>query len=125
MDGPTWAASSAMLDLVHDSIIVRGMDGRIIQWNAAAEALYGWTRGDALGRDLDNLLHSRDPGALAGIEAQLHAEGSWEGELGRTTRAGGDVWIDLRWSLQRDRDGEPDCIVETGRDITDKRQAEE
>ena len=27
-----------ILDLVHDSIIVRALDGTILQWNAAAEA---------------------------------------------------------------------------------------
>jgi len=125
MDAPLWVENAEILDLVHDSIIVRDMGGRVVQWNAAAEALYGWTREEASGRDLHDLLRCGDPALLPAFEARLLAEGTWEGELCRTTRDGAETWIDLRWSLQRDSEGRPTCIVETGRDVTARRAAEE
>ena len=125
MDAPLWVENAGILDLVHDSIIVRDMNGRIVQWNSAAEALYGWTREEAVGRNLHDLLSCGDPALLPAVEARLLAEGGWEGELCRTTRDGAETWIDLRWSLQRDSEGRPTCIVETGRDVTARRAAEE
>jgi PAS domain S-box-containing protein len=125
MDAPLWVENAEILDLVHDSIIVRDMDGRIVQWNSAAEALYGWTRDEALGRSLHELLLCGDPALPAALEARLLADDSWEGELCRTTRDGAETWTDLRWSLQRDSAGRPTCIVETGRDVTARRAAEE
>ena len=118
------AGGAEILDLVHDSVVVHEMDGRIVQWNSAAEALYGWTRDEALGHILHELLPS-DSELLPEREARLLADGAWEGEVCRSTRDGRPAWIDLRSSLRRDPDGRPMGIVETGRDVTARRAAEE
>src|SRR5688500_8258577 len=123
MDAPIWPESAGILDLVHDSIILRDMAGRGVQRDAAAESLCGWTREEAVGRDLHDLLHARDSQQLAGMDARLLAEGGWEGELCRTTREGEEIWIDLRWSLRRDAAGRPVGVVETGRDVSDRKRA--
>ena len=39
-----------------DAVVSIGLDGRICHWNAAAEALYGWSASEAVGRQLDELL---------------------------------------------------------------------
>ena len=119
-----WAGGPEILDLVHDSIIVRKMDGTVVQWNAAAEAQYGWSRAEALGRKLCDLLPCDADGLLARIEAELLAAGAWEGELGRSDRAGRKLRIDVRWSIRRGPDGGPRQIVETGRDVTEERANE-
>jgi PAS domain S-box-containing protein len=120
-----WAEAPEILDLVHDSIIVRRLDGTILQLNAAAEAQYGWTRGEALGLRLDELLPSEPPEFLVAAEAELLATGSWEGELVRRNRQGEERRIDVRWSVRRGSDGEPRQIIETGRDVTEQRANEE
>ena len=122
MDAPIAAESSGILDLVHDSVVVRDMAGRIVEWNAAAEAFYGWSREQAVGADLHDLLRSRDVSRVAEMEARLLAEGGWEGELCRTTRSGAEIWIDLRCSLRRDAGAHSVCVVETGRDVSDRRR---
>ena len=45
-----------VFDLVQESVIVRDLEGRITQWNAASRRLYGWTRSEAVGRITHELL---------------------------------------------------------------------
>jgi len=126
MAGPEWTQGSDLLDVVHDSVIVRDLDGIIRQWNAAAEAQYGWRRDEVIGRRFGDLIPCQGgAAALAEQETQVHSDGKWEGVLRRTSRGGGEIWVDIRWSLRRDGEGQPLAIVETGRDITAKRRAEQ
>src|SRR5262245_61329799 len=102
-----WAGGAQILDLVHDSIIVRAMDGTVVQWNAAAEVQYGWSRAEAIGCKLAELMPCRGDGLLTRAEAELLARGAWEGELKRCDRIGRELLVDVRWSLRRGADGLP------------------
>ncbi|MDF7776426.1 PAS domain S-box protein [Sphingomonas sp. AOB5] len=114
-----------ILDLVHESVVTRDAQGRILSWNKASETLYGHARADALGRDLNILLGSRHESALADLDTQLHADGRWEGELTRTTAAGDTLVLDVRWTVERDAAGNLVRIVETARDISRRKAAED
>lgn len=109
-----------LFDLMHESVVVRGMDGRVLSWNAASSALYGWSETDALGRPLDELL---GPEATH-VDPRLLSEGRWDGEVRRRTAAGADLVIDARQALRRDEAGRPVAVVEVGRDITEKLRTE-
>jgi PAS domain S-box-containing protein len=39
-----------LLNLTHDSIVVRDMNGAVKYWNRGAEELYGWPAEQAVGR---------------------------------------------------------------------------
>ena len=106
-----------LFDLVHESIVVRDLSGRITAWNAASAALYGWNPQDAIGRASHELLGEAP-------EADLATTGRWEGELKRRAADGRQLVVEARWTLRRDADGRPLEIIETGRDITARRQAE-
>ena len=45
-----------LLDDVPAAIVATGLDRRVTQWNHQAELLYGWTRDEALGRTVEELL---------------------------------------------------------------------
>ena len=122
MDG---GAQADLFDLVHDSVVVRGLDGAILSWNAASTELYGWPREAAVGRNAHELLGARHELAVAALEGALLADGRWEGELGRQASDGSGLVVEARWTLRRGPDGAPAAIVETGRDITARRSAEE
>ncbi|MDP3487168.1 MAG: PAS domain S-box protein, partial [Bacillota bacterium] len=47
-----------LLELAHDSIIVRQIDDTITFWNRGAEKNYGWSKQEALGANYHELLHS-------------------------------------------------------------------
>jgi len=125
MARPEWTDGREILDLVHESIFARDRDLRITFWNAAAEELYGWTRDEALGRNADELLRCVHPLSLDERESQLFATGRWQGEFTRRTKSGSEILVDVIWSVRRDEAGRPIEVVETGRDITEKRAAEE
>ena len=46
----------SILDAALDCIVVMGTDGRVVEWNPAAEQTFGYAREDALGRDLAELI---------------------------------------------------------------------
>ncbi len=82
----TMRRQAELLDLAHDAIVALDPQGRISYWNQGAEALYGWTKGQALGRPAHELLATRFPEPLPAIEKQVLDQGHWEGELVHTTR---------------------------------------
>jgi len=114
------SATEDILDLVQESVVVRGLDGRIRRWNKASENLYGWTRGDAEGRLIHELLKTRRE-LIEPLEAALRAQGHWEGEITRTDATGTIV---ILW-LQCTRQVDAAEIVETAVDITRLRRVEE
>jgi PAS domain S-box-containing protein len=114
-----------LLNLTHDAIFVRDMDGAVTYWTRGAEALYGWTADEAPGKTKYELLRTVFPVPLEQIEAELLSAGRWEGELVRTRKDGSRVVVASRWSLQRDRRGAAVAVLETNNDITERRRADE
>jgi len=118
-------AGGDILDLVHDSIFVRDPEGRILTWNAASEALYGWSRDQAIGRRLEELLPSRRADRDAARETQLAETGRWDGRVVRSAADGRLLTVEVRWSVRRDEGGAIVEIIETGRDVTARREIEQ
>lgn len=59
----TNARRGAILDSSLDCIVSMDATGRVVEWNAAAERTFGYARGEALGRDMADLIvpaHLRD-----------------------------------------------------------------
>ena len=115
---------ASLLDLTHDTIIVRGMDDVIRYWNRGAEELYGWPAELALGKVSHALLQTRFPAPLETINAELAESGRWEGELVHTRRDGSQLVVATRWALQRDGEGRPAAVMATNSDVTMAHKAE-
>ena len=97
-------------ELVNDGVMTRTMEGKINFWNRGAEKLYGWRKEEAIGRVSHDLLQTRFPKPLEEIESELVRNGRWEGRLVHTTREGGRVVVESRWTL--DLNGQPGELVE-------------
>jgi PAS domain S-box-containing protein len=116
------ALYSAILDLAQ--VIVRDMDGRLVDWSTGSERLYGWSPDEAVSQSCHRLLATEFPKPFAEIEAELRLNGHWQGELTRRTRDGRVVHVATQWALHRDADGKPIRIVEVDCEITEQKQAE-
>ena len=119
------AEKARLLDLSHDAIIVRDMEGHIRYWNRGAEELYGWTRDEAMGKVSHLLLHTEFLTPLELMTKELHRTGQWRGELIHTTRGGKRVTVLARKTLDRDPEGNPIEVLENLTDITARKQGEE
>jgi PAS domain S-box-containing protein len=118
-------AQAQLLDLAHDTIMVRDLSDRIIFWNQGAVKMYGYTRAQALGQHVRTLLQTQFPQPLEDIEAELLRYGRWEGELLQTKADGSCLLVASRWALQRDEYGIPVKILEINNDITERKKAEQ
>jgi PAS domain S-box-containing protein len=114
-----------LLNLTHDAIFVRDMNGVVTYWNRGAEELYGWTAAQAEGKIARELLKTVFPISRERIMTELLRSRRWEGELMRTKKDGTQVVVASRWSLQRDARGTPIAALETDNDITERKRAEE
>jgi len=115
---------ASLVDVAHDSIIVRQFDGIITFWNRGAEATYGWSKGEAIGQVCHELLKTQFPDSLEEIESALLELGRWEGELEQSKRDGARITVSSRKVLRRDRAGKPVSVLEINTDITERRRAD-
>jgi PAS domain S-box-containing protein len=114
-----------LIEASHDAIIVREPAGRILQWNAGAQETYGWPAVEAVGQISHTLFQTGFPVSLDEVEAALHHDDRWDGELRHTRRDGARITVDSRHILIRATDGTPATVLEINRDITQRKLAEE
>jgi rsbT co-antagonist protein RsbR len=113
-----------LLDLAHDSIMVRLLDGTITYWNRGAERMYRIMKEDAQGKKSHSLLRTSFPAHLEEIEGVLLSEGYWEGELTHARNGADPIIVTSRWVLRRDDRGVPTSVLEINTDITLKKKVE-
>lgn len=118
----TLAEQARLLELSHDTVVIRDAGNIIRYWNEGAERLYGWTRQEAQGKSCDELLRTVLPDAA--VNDRLAQTGAWSGEMLRTRRDGTTLILASRWLQRRDPEGQPIGIIETSADLTESRQAQ-
>jgi PAS domain S-box-containing protein len=109
-----------LLELTNDAIIVRDIQGRILYWNHGAEAIYGWPREEALGKEVHSLLRTEFPEPLEQITRKLQRDKHWIGELVNTTRDGERITVLARKALDLDPQGNPVAVLQSMTDINDR-----
>ncbi len=115
---------ASLLDKAQDAIIVRDLDHRILFWNRSAERLYGWTRAQAVGSSIKELLYT-DPEAFVAATQTVVEKGEWVGEIEQLTREGLVKVVEGRWSLVHDEMGLPKSILAINTDITERKKLEQ
>lgn len=114
-----------LLDLATDAILVRDASDRITFWNRGATAMYGFSREEAIGRVSHDLLRTEFPEPLPSIKEKLLRDGQWAGELRHTCATSAIKIVSTRWVVDRDESGNIRSILESNRDITEAKRAEE
>ena len=118
----TLSEQARILELTHDTVIIRDSDDLILYWNEGAEKLYGWSRDEAIGRSSQALLKTE----LEELrEPDLVSTGAWSGEISRTRKDGDRILLASRWLARLDHRGVFNGVIETSADVTEARLAAE
>ncbi len=106
-----------------DAVIVWEWNGPIIFWTTGAEQLYKINHKDAIGRVSHDLLETANLGGLSSLTESLRKNGHFEAELQHVTGDGKTIIVETRMKLIHDEAG--DYVIETNRDITERKQKDE
>src|SRR6266545_3261647 len=118
----TLRRQAELLDQVDEAIFVWEIDGGIVYWNRGAEEVYGYTRENALGRNVDELLATSPPASV--FKDAMLKRGHWMGELSHTGRDGRQIVVDSRMVLEPGSDPRR-LVLETDHVITERKEMEQ
>ncbi|NJS10911.1 MAG: PAS domain S-box protein [Microcoleus sp. CSU_2_2] len=99
-------------------------DFRIIQWSKRAEAIFGWTADDTIGKKFGDLalVCEADREVVSAIELEL-AAGNGNTSINRNyTKSGQVIWC--RWFNSIIRNGDSFTVLSLVEDITDRKRLE-
>jgi diguanylate cyclase (GGDEF)-like protein/PAS domain S-box-containing protein len=121
---PEESVQSMLLDQIDASVIVTDMTGLVISWNHGAEALYGWSSEEAVGRNARELIVPADAAQAERLMAELSRDGRWDGELLVCHKDGRVFTTYVRNRLVLDGGGLPSAVVGVAVDISARVAAE-
>ncbi len=125
---PRTASPQELDALVHvldgADIIVHRLEGTITHWSIGCENMYGWTREEAVGEKVYDLLATRYPEPRQDILDNLRTRGFWQGEIVHRHKSGHDINVATRCVLVKHPDGDL-AVIQANSDISALKKAEE
>lgn len=119
---------NVILQHSHDAFVAVDLDGRVTDWNASAEMLFGWRATEALGRPLDTLIvppalrRPGQPGFAAFIDTRADALVRSVVEVQAMHRSGRLIPAELALASFPSQEGF--AVSAFFRDISERKQAE-
>jgi PAS domain S-box-containing protein len=110
---------------VSDAIIVTDMDFCVVDWNWAAERLYGWQADEVMDKSVNEIVQNRFTSTSREKAVQtLMTAGHWQGEVIQSHRDGTDIPIQASVNIVKDTDGQPVRVISINRDISEQKETE-
>lgn len=108
-----------------DPLIATDLEWKITAWNAAAEALYGWTAAEALGRQPSELLYAREPDSeLVAARQGLDRDGRGVFVAEQRTKDGTTLLVEAHAQAITDLTGKRIGYLSVIRDVTQSKALE-
>jgi PAS domain S-box-containing protein len=119
------AEQAGLFETVQDAIIATDVHFTITSWNQAAEALYGWSQAEAVGKNVSQLLRS----GLADLERetalqQMRQTGMTMREIVHHAKDGRRLIVENHTRVRLSLTGEVIGFINSNRDITERKQIE-
>ena len=109
-----------------EGIMITRPDGTIVEVNAAFTAITGYSQEEVAGRHPEMLGPlQRDDVLVLAMQAQLEAQGHWQGEIWNRHKTGESYAATLNISAVRNDNNEVDYFVALYTDITSKKNQEQ
>ncbi|THC40755.1 hypothetical protein C2862_20545 [Massilia sp. Mn16-1_5] len=110
-----------MLDYATDAIIVRDLDNRVLYWNQAAAARYGWSSDEVIGRPVGETLYAQcAPSDFQHAMQVLMRHGDYSGRMVHSAADGRKFIVHVHWILVRREDGTPRAILSVVTDLSEQ-----
>jgi PAS domain S-box-containing protein len=117
--------NAALVSQMQEAVITTGLDLRVRSWSGAAEAIYGFTAGEAIGRDVASLVQPELPASDAvGFAAGLARAGAVRVLARQRRKDGSPIYVDASTAALRAPDGSVSGYLAVVRDVTEQRHAE-
>lgn len=124
-DVAAWRRLAGVLENADDAIITVSVEGVITGWNRAAERLYGYSSGEAIGQNVVMLTPPGHSDEVPGILARIYrGEKVDHYETVRQHRKGSVLHVSLAVSPTVEPSGEVSGAAMICRDVTERRSAE-
>jgi PAS domain S-box-containing protein len=120
----TLIESGDFLHLIPDPVIGFDAENRIAYWSPSAEATYGFTPDEAIGRRAPALLQTSFPMPELEILEILGDTGRWQGNLVQRTKDGRELTVESRWVARDDEHGKVLGGLRIDRDVTARAELE-
>lgn len=122
------AAASKLALIVEssdDAIVGKSLDGKIINWNAGAERIYGYAAGEVLGRPVSILIPPEQRNDLPEIFKRLKRDERIQHyEAVRVRKDGRRINVSVSISPVKDADGKIIGASAISRDVTERKRVE-
>lgn len=116
---------STILGHVRDCVVVTDLNGRVQFWNVGAEAVFGYTAEEMVGRSAAILYTDEDSNRLSMDVQRIQDGEDLSGEWQRRRKDGTTVWIDSKRVVLCDPRGQAIGILGVAKDITERKRADE
>lgn len=117
---------SDYFEYVNDAIIFCGLDSVIKSWNHAATAQSGYTKTEAIGQNIQHLLHATPLHTTWDeVEATLRKQEQWQGEITNHHKDGHEMIVEATISPLLNEEKVPVGIFAIQRDVTERYQREQ
>lgn len=114
-----------LIDLSPSALIIGDLNDMIMFWNKSAEEIYGYTKEEAIGKKVMNLIYTPEQ-----LEDYFKAkditlkDGKWSGELKQKTKDGRTITVWSNFKLLIDEEGKQVKVLVANTDITEKKKIE-
>ena len=120
------ARLAAIVESSHDAIVGTSPDGRVTEWNRAAQQMFGYPPEEAIGRSLVELVvpfeRIREDGEI--LQRALAGEEAVAVETIRRHRDGSPLYVEISAAPIRSGSGRVVGVASTLRDIADRKEAQ-
>jgi PAS domain S-box-containing protein len=107
-----------------DLICLHDLNGNFLDTNLPHKKEYGWRQQDIVGKNIRDLIPGQHMQAFDQYLARILKKGKDEGYLKGYTKSGKKIIMEYRNKLILNKDGKPEAVQGTARDITDRWKAE-
>jgi PAS domain S-box-containing protein len=112
-----------IIEQTADAVIYADRSGKIVRWNRAAAVLFGYSAGEALGRNLDMVIpeHLRAAhwrgfeAAMTSGRTRLHGRATLTRSI---NKAGHKLYVEMTFAMVNNQEGEVVGSVAIARDVT-------